>query len=106
MQAFKAVAEGKTTGTRLQAGPRHLAITRLHALFYLLSVFVGGVGGALEAIVNVLTYIFRTLAHPVSFRRSNQCGQHDDAARPPDAHRAWRLGGVRARADSCPHKRR
>jgi hypothetical protein len=42
----------------LSAGPHHLALTRSHALFYLVSIFVG----SLQTIVNVLTYVRRAWA--------------------------------------------
>src|SRR5262249_17005216 len=52
-------------GACLQAGSHHLAITRFHALFYLLSISVAGLGVSLEAIINVFTYVFWTRAYCV-----------------------------------------
>ena len=59
----------------LSAGPHHLALTRSHALFYLVSIFVG----SLQTIVNVLTYVLWTSAYRVSCWRGNQGRQHNAA---------------------------
>src|SRR5205807_2460244 len=40
---------------------------------------------------------------PLARRRM---GRHHHGARAADACRAWRIGGVRARSNPCPHRRR
>src|SRR5205823_14927945 len=61
-------------GACLSAGPHNFAITGFDTLSYLLGSFVVRVGGSLQTLVNVFTYVLWTFANR-SCLRSNQSRQ-------------------------------
>jgi hypothetical protein len=77
------------TGACLSRGPHNFAVTSSHTLSYLLSSFVVGVGGSLQTLVNVFTYVLWTFAYRScwrSYQRGQQQGGQYHAIRSKGHH--------------------